>query len=151
MFTPEIWVLISFLCFVGFFGKKLYKTLAEQLDNYIADVTKKIEEAERIKEEAAELLKNACLRRDQQNEEIEMYKKQSEEKLQKLADANAKYIENLSLSFQRSFAKKVDADISKKVNMVRNNIIEQIVSHVEAKILQDKPKIRVSEDDLKKL
>ena len=59
MFTPELWILFSFLCFIAFFGKKLYKTIVEQLDSYIKGVEQKIQEAEDLKNEALDALKEA--------------------------------------------------------------------------------------------
>lgn len=151
MFTPEFWVLISFVFFVGFFGRKIYLKITGQLDEYIKSVSDKIAEAEKIKEEASVLLKNARLRQDKQQDEVGKYQKESEEKLRILDEANRNYMDNLVKNFQQSFDKKVEADIAKKVETVRNSIIEQIISDVEKKILEDKPKIRVLEEDLKKL
>lgn len=151
MFTPELWVLISFLCFVGFFGRKIYLKIVEQLDEYIKGISEKIAEAEKIKEEAAILLKEACSRRDKQQEEIDRYKKESEEKLKILNESNCRYMDALTKNFQQSFDKKVEADIAKKIDEAKNRIIEQVIFDVEKKILEDKPKIRVLEDDLKRL
>ena len=151
MFTPEFWVLISFLCFVGFFGQKIYRKVSEQLDEYIKGVSDKIVEAERIKDEAAALLKAAHQRREKQQEEIDQFKAESEKKLNILADVNRKYMDTLAQNFQKSFDKKVEADIAKKVEAVKSAIIEQVVSEVEKKVLGDKPKIRVLDDDLKRL
>lgn len=151
MFTPEMWVLISFLCFIGFFGRKIYLKIVEQIDEYIKGISEKIAEAEKIKEEASVLLKEACLRRDKQQEEVDRYKRESEQKLKILDESNRRYMDALTKNFQQSFDKKVEADIAKKIEETKNRIIEQVVFDVEKKILEDKPKIRVLEDDLKQL
>lgn len=151
MFTPEFWILISFVCFIAFLGRKIYSKVVAQLDSYISEVSGEIEEAEKIKEEAAEMLKSAYLRRDEQSTEVEQYKVESEQKLNRLAEANKKYIDSLAAGFQQSFEKNIQAVISKRVDGITNDIISKVINQLESEILQKKPKIRVSAKDLKKL
>lgn len=151
MFTPELWILFSFLCFIAFFGKKLYKTVVEQLDAYIKGVEQKIQEAEDLKNEALDALKEANKKKEEIEELIKAQHRASEEKITKLTAANEKYINHLTDSFRASFEKKVQADLSKRINEVKTSISDMVLRQLEKEILSKKPKIRVSKTDLERL
>lgn len=151
MFTPEIWVLLAFVCFVACFGRKLYKAVVDYIDLYIRNVKEKVDDAERLKNEATELLKQAYQKRDTVGQVIDELHIASKHKLEQLDKANTTYIDNLTVNFQKSFARKVEAAIAQKVEEVKNQVMEQVIFELEKRIIEEKPKIRVSRDDLSHL
>jgi len=54
--TPEFWVLIAFLLFLGGIGKKAYLALSQTLDNHRQKIAQHLSEAERLHDEALSLL-----------------------------------------------------------------------------------------------
>jgi F-type H+-transporting ATPase subunit b len=68
MFTPEFWVAVSFLILLGVFGYLgVHRSLAKALDERQARIRTELDEARRLKEEAAALLSD-YLRRQQDAE-----------------------------------------------------------------------------------
>ncbi len=151
MFTPEIWVLLAFVCFVVCFGRKLHKAVVDYIDLYIHNVKAKVDDAERLKKEATELLKQAYQKRDTVSQAIDELHIASKHRLELLEEANRTYLNNLTVNFQKSFDRKVEAVIAQKVEEVKNQVIEQVISELEKRIIEEKPKIRVSRDDLSHL
>ncbi|MBL8676990.1 MAG: hypothetical protein JNJ47_06190, partial [Alphaproteobacteria bacterium] len=54
--TPEFWVLIAFILFLFGFGKKIWAFLAQSLDEHRNKISRQLEEAERLCNEALSLL-----------------------------------------------------------------------------------------------
>ena len=54
--TPDFWVLISFIFFLGLFGKRGLAFLLKTLDQHRQKVTQQLDEAQRLHDEAFSLL-----------------------------------------------------------------------------------------------
>lgn len=54
--SPEFWILLAFLAFVGVIAKKGYRKITEVLDKRSAAIRDELDEAERLREEAQALL-----------------------------------------------------------------------------------------------
>ena len=76
----ELSVLGSFLIFLGLCIKKVWPLLAQSLDDHIEKVKNQINSAERLREESTAALTRANLSSANIQNEIENYKKRSEER-----------------------------------------------------------------------
>ena len=121
------------------------------LDNYISEIEGRINEAERLKDEAAVLLKEAYATRENVKNEIEKCKKESEERILNLKKENEDHIAQVEKRMNLSVAAGVQADLLKNKDEIFKKVSTLIASELEALIFERKPKIRINADGLDKL
>jgi F-type H+-transporting ATPase subunit b len=92
MFTPEFWVAFSFLALLALFGYiGVHRTLAKALDERQARIKAELDEARRLKEEAAALLTEYQRRQqDAEREAAQILATASAEAERAAAEASAK-------------------------------------------------------------
>lgn len=93
--SPEFWVFIAFLLFLGLFGRKGLSALNQLITDHQQKITQHLEEAQRLRDEAlsllnsykekhAEALEQAEKMMDLAKKEAAEFKKSSEEEFNKL-------------------------------------------------------------------
>lgn len=151
MFAAEVWVAVSFICFIALFGKKIYDIVISMLDNYILEIENRINEAERLKDEAAMLLKSANERKENVKAEIEACKKDAEERMHNLKRENEDHITQVEKRIKLSLAAGAKADLVRKTDKMFKRVAESVTRELEALIAERAPKIRINVNDLDKL
>ena len=61
---PQVWVAIAFVVFFILFGKKIWNALTAMMDQHAATVRGELAEAQRLRQEAEAMLKDASHRRE---------------------------------------------------------------------------------------
>jgi len=97
--TPEFWVFIAFVVFLGAVGKRAFAFLTQSLDEHSRTVAHQIEEAQRLHDEALSLLNS--------------YKKKHEEALKQAAKI-VSYAESEALEFKKSSEREFEKFIASK-------------------------------------
>jgi len=115
---PQFWVLVSFIIFVGIVFVFLRKMILTSLDNKIAEIKNRIDEAEKIKNEAQQALSEINKRQNDVKKEIELIQNESKEK-----------INFLELQFNEKLAEQ----INKKENLT-NVKIEQMTREANTQV-----------------
>jgi len=115
--TPEFWVFISFILFIGLFGKRGLAFVSQMLQEHRQKVTQQLEEAQRLHDEALSLLNSYQKKHEEALEhaekmiafaekEAEVFKKTSEEDFKKLlAQKEKALLERIALETAETKAK----------------------------------------------
>ena len=86
---PRNWVALAFIVFFALFGKKLWGAIAGMLDERAAKIRAELDEAARLRNEAAAMLKDAQARRDAAAEEAKQMLAGAKVEAARLAQAAA--------------------------------------------------------------
>ena len=96
---PTFWVLVSFLIFIGLIGKKVWVAACAALDSRSEKIKADLDEAEKLREEAQDLL--AQYQRKQRNAARE-----TEELISKARDEAEKYAELAKENLTKALARR---------------------------------------------
>ena len=97
--TPEFWVFIAFILFLGAVGKRAFAFLTQSLDEHSRKVAHQFEEAQRLHDEALSLLQS--------------YKKKHEEAIEQ-ATKIVSYAETEALESKKSSEREFEKFIASK-------------------------------------
>lgn len=111
--TPEFWVCIAFVLFIGLFGKRATVFITQILDQHRQKIAQQLDEAQHLHNEALKLL-NA-------------YKKKHEEALEQVSNIMAS-AEREALAFQKSS----EDEFQKVLIQKEKALLERIALEVEA-------------------
>lgn len=150
--TPEFWVLIAFVLFLFVFGKKIWTFLTQSLDEHRNKISRQLEEAERLQEEALSLL--------------EAYKQKHEEALKQAAEIIA-FAEEEALALKKEKEREFDHFMQQREKALlermenekeeikaafRKQILEEAIAHVERFLATQKDeKKKLTENALKEI
>ena len=146
----ELSVLASFLIFLGLCIKKVWPLLAKSLDDHIEKVRNQISSAEKLREESTAALARASLVSENIQNEIEDYKKRSEERISQLEKENQLYLRALREKAALSLNAQLSAELSKHKEMLVDRLADLIIKKLSDKIKDRSEEISFSEEDLKK-
>lgn len=151
--SPEIAVLISFILFSIAFYLKVYPLLQKMIGNYISDVQDKIEEAERLKDEASALLKEAYINKDNVEEIIAANKRLADARIEEIKRQNEAHLEVIKARYEASLKTQLDAELSRQKNILIHKLSDLLTEKLSEKIKNDNIEVglNVSKDDLLKL
>lgn len=96
--APEFWVALAFVIMVGLFGRKAWATIATGLDDKAETIRSRIDEAERLHQEAKELLAGYQRKQREAAEEAARISDHARAEAERLAARAAK---DLELGLQR--------------------------------------------------
>jgi F-type H+-transporting ATPase subunit b len=148
MFTPEFWVAVAFILFVGvliYFGT--HKMALDALDQRAARIKAELDEARRLKEEAQALLAEYVRKKDQAEREAAGIIEGAKAEAERLAvEAKAKSEEFLARRTKLAETKIAQAE-AQAVADVRNAAAEAAVAAAE-RVLSDTVKGSKLADDL---
>lgn len=111
--TPEFWVFVSFVLFIGLFGKRGLAFISQLLNEHRQKITQQLEEAQRLHDEALSLLNS--------------YKKKHEEAVEH-AKKMVAFAEQEALDFKKSS----EEEFKKLLTQKEKALLERI--HLETEI-----------------
>ena len=143
MLDATFWVAISFLLFIALLlYKKIPKIVLNQLDNKIAELKGKIDEAEILKSNSEKLLSNAQSKLEKSDDEnIEIQKK-----AQKISDDEIVVSKE---KMSRSLINKETAAYS-KIEQAKNDAINQVKKEATKIAIETVEKVLIENLDVKK-
>ena len=146
---PTFWVLVSFLIFIGLIGKKAWGALCEALDSRSEKIKTDLDEAEKLREEAQDLL--AQYQRKQRDaaretediiskarNEAEKYAEQAKDNLEKaltrreqLAVERITYAEKAAIDDVRRLAVDVAVEATRKIlsDEIKGDRADKLIDH----------------------
>lgn len=151
MFSAEVWVLIAFCCFFCFFGKKLYSALTTVCDEYSKKIEIRIADAEKLKENAAEMLSAAYSRKAEIEKSIEVMKAKSEFAVAVFKEDSEKHISLLKSRLEKELDEAVKAALNSRYEGIVKDLSANFTTELEALIEKKKPDIFIDVESLKKL
>jgi F-type H+-transporting ATPase subunit b len=87
--NPRFWVAVAFVIFAVLFWRRIWDALKGMLDKRIASVKAELAEAQRLREEAEAMLRDATARREHALDEAKALLDGAKAEAQRLADAAA--------------------------------------------------------------
>ncbi len=151
MMIAELSILGSFLFFLIFVIKKVWPLLMKNLDARIEDVKNQIDSAERLREKSSVTLARANQASLRIQEEIENYKRRSEERIAQLKEENQRYILALKEKAAASLNAQLNAELSKQKEILIDRLAELITERLSEKVKDQFSDISFTKEDLKKL
>ncbi len=151
MTIAELSILGSFLCFLFLVFKKVWPLLLKSLDDHIEKVKNKINSAEKLREESTAALTRANLARANIQNEIESYKRGSEERISQLERENQIYLRALREKAALSLNAQLSAELSKQKEILVDRLSDLIIEKLSEKIKDQSEEISFSKEDLKRL
>lgn len=150
---PEVAILISFVIFAVIFYFKVIPILKNMIDKYIMDVQKKIEDAEKIKDEASLLLKEAYVNKDSVDEVIAANKHLSDTRIAEIKRQNEEHLEVIKKRYEASLKKQLDAELVRQKNILINQLADLVIKKLSEKIKNEdyQAELNISRNDLLKL
>jgi F-type H+-transporting ATPase subunit b len=136
-FDTGIWVLISFLVFVGAFGRKLWSAMAGQLDTYIDKAKAQIAEAENLKLEATELLRAAEDHQKAIDEEVNKIKEAAQKEIATIEATSKKSLADLSARYEEKLNSRINDEIARQKQKLMENAFDSIANEIVKKVRQN--------------
>jgi len=96
--APEFWVGIAFVILIALFGRKIYRTIAAGLDARADAIRLRVEEAERLRDEAQEILADYQRKQNEAAKETEEMVQRAQDEAERLTKRS---VEDLERSLQR--------------------------------------------------
>tara|TARA_B100000029_G_scaffold410968_1_gene413118 strand:+ start:1047 stop:1532 length:486 start_codon:yes stop_codon:yes gene_type:complete len=143
---PQFWVFVSFLIFIAAIFNPIRKVLFTNLDNKIQEIKKSIDEAEKLKNQAQEILSEIEKRQNEVENEIENINQEAK---------------NNILSYEKKFNEKLSDQINKKKNLASvkidqitreaNNAVKQYVAETTISSIIDILEKKLDGDEKEKI
>jgi F-type H+-transporting ATPase subunit b len=134
----ETWVAITYLLVVIFLAKPVYRKLAAGLDGRRDKIKARLDEADRLRDEAQELLASYQKKQRDAKQEAESYLAQAKAEAERIAAQAAKDIEDLMARRQQQALDRIAQAEADAVRDVRNQAVDlaiEAASHLLAKSL----------------
>ena len=151
MTIAELSILGSFLCFLFLVFKKVWPLLTKSLDDHIEKVKAQINSAEKLREESAAALARASQTSANIQNEVENYKKRSEERISQLEKENQLYLRALREKATLSLNAQLSAELSKQKEILVGRLSDLIIKKLSEKMNDQSEEISFSKEDLKRL
>lgn len=135
--TPEFWVFVAFVILLLGLGKRAYVNLTQTLDTHRNSVSKRLEDAQRLHDEALSLLnsyktkhKEASLQADKilafSEAEIEEFKTSAKKDFKRFMTQKEKsLLERLEIEKQEAKSKLVKETVEAAINLVEQTLSEK--------------------------
>ena len=139
---PQFWVAVSFILFLAAIFNPVRKILVSSLDAQISEIKLKIDEAEKLKNDAQKTLNELKLREVEVEKEIEKLRSNSVKKINDLQEISSKklseQIEKRKILAENKIDLLIrDANLSIK-NYISNSAIEATTKILMNKLTTDK-------------
>ena len=139
---PQFWVAVSFILFLAAIFNPVRKILVSSLDAQISEIKLKIDEAEKLKNDAQKTLNELKLREVEVEKEIEKLRSNSVKKINDLQEISSKklseQIEKRKILAENKIDLLIrDANLSIK-NYISNSAIEATTKILINKLTTDK-------------
>ncbi len=147
----ELSILISFLCFLAIIIKKVWPLVINSLDGHIEKVKNQIDSAERLRSESTVSLAKANQVSAGIQNEVENYKKRSEERIAQLEIENQRYIQAMKEKMAVSLNAQLSAELSKQKELLVDRLADLIAEKLSERVKEQVCEVDFSKEDLKKL
>ncbi len=91
--TPEFWVAVAFVILIALVGNKIVRTISTGLDSRADSIRARVEEAEKLRDEAQELLATYQRQQNEAAEETEKMVEKAQPEAERLSQKAAAYLE----------------------------------------------------------
>lgn len=150
--SAEVTVVISFVVFCWLYAKKIYPLVTRGLDGHIDEIRNRIDEAERLKKQALEDLRQAYIRKDESEKFVIRSRHENEEKIRKLYADNEVILQELAKKQEAALNARLNAEFMKQKEGLFERVADLICDEVKDRIRsRGAPTVAFSKEDLKRL
>lgn len=143
--APEFWVALAFVIMVVLFGKRAWATIATGLDDRAETIKNRIEEAERLHQDAKELLASYQRKQREAAEEAARITEHAKAEARRVAERSAKDLEaGLKRREQQAMDRIARAE-AEAIEQVRLQVADLAVDATR-RVLQEKAVGRKADD-----
>ncbi len=144
--TPEFWVFIAFLCFLGIFGKKAYGFMIHALDDHRDKVAHQLEEAQRLQAEAENLLASYKMKHKDAVEQSKKIIAFAEAEATEFKKASQVEFERFMASKEKTLLERMAVEKEETIAHLRAQALDEAIGLVE-KFLAKNPKEKKKRTD----
>lgn len=150
--TPEFWVLIAFVLFLIVFGKKIMGFLTQSLDEHRNKISRQLEEAKRLHDEALSLLeayKQKHAEALKQAAEIIAF---AEEEALALKKEKEREFDHFMKQREKTLLERMENEKEETKAVFRKQILEEAITYIERFLeAQKDEKKELTENALKEI
>ena len=141
---PQFWVAVSFLLFIAAIFNPVRKILTSSLDAQIKDIKNKIDEVEKLKNEAQKALDELRERESKVEKEIQNLKLESEKRIAELKDISATKLTDQIEKRKILAENKIEQLVRDTNNSIKNYISSVAIEATRNILLQNLSKDKKS-------
>lgn len=150
--TPEFWVFISFLLFLGIFGKKGLSYLTQMLNNHREKITRQLEEAQHLHDEALSLLNSYKKKHDEALLHAEKIISEAESEALEFKKSSFQELDKLLAEKEKSILERIAIEKAEAKTNLKNQIVEEAIQIVEKTLQKEKKSQKeITKNALKKM
>lgn len=153
MFTsPEFWVFVAFIIFLGLFGKRAFLFLIQILDDHRDKVAQQLNEAQRLHDEAQSLLESYQKKHDEAVEQSKKIIAFAEAEANAFKIANQTEFERFMTSKEKTLLERIAVEKEEVISHLREQALDEAIALVENLFAKDsKERSQLTEDSLKEI
>lgn len=130
--TPDFWVLIAFILFLLFFGKKILSFLRQMLDEHQKKITHQIDEAIRLHDEAFNLLETYKKKHKETLKQAEDIISFAKEEANTLKREKEREFEKFMKQREKTLKERIKNEKEEAIAALRNQVLDEALEKVEA-------------------
>ena len=137
MSSPELWVLVAFVLFVGLGGRRIYLYITRFVDAYIQQVANQLEEVTRLHDEALSLLETYKAKHENAFTQVEEILAFAEKEVEHFkASSEQTYLE-FKEQKEKMFQERIDLDKKEILSKLRSETIAEAIKIIEKTLAAD--------------
>ena len=150
--TPEFWVFIAFLIFLGIFGKKAFVLLTQAIDGHREKVAYQLTEAQRLNDEALSLLNSYKKKHEEAIEQSKKIIALAEWEAQELKKTSQKEFEKFMSNKEKAILDRIEVEKEEAKSQLRDQVLNEAIAIIETHLLKDsKERTGLTDASLKEL
>jgi F-type H+-transporting ATPase subunit b len=150
--TPEFWVFIAFILFLGAVGKRAFAFLTQSLDEYSRKVAHQLEEAERLHDEALSLLNSYKKKHTEAIEQAAKIITYAETEALEFKKSSEHEFEKFMADKEKAFLERMTIEKEEAKNKLRQQAVDEAFTIVEKLLSKEsKEKKKLTEASLKEI
>jgi F-type H+-transporting ATPase subunit b len=150
--SPEFWVFVAFVIFLGIFGKKAFLFLIKILDDHRDKVAQQLNEAQRLHNEAQSLLESYQEKHDEAVEQSKKIIAFAEAEAKEFKKSNQDEFDRFMTSKEKTLLDRIAVEKEEVISQLREQVLDEAIALVENLFAKDsKEKSKLTEASLKEI
>ena len=133
--SPNFWVLVAFVLFFLIFGKKMFSFLREVLGEHKNKISRQLDEAQRLQEEAFQLLETYKKKHQDAMKQAEDILSFAQEEAATLKREKELEFEKFMKQREKTFHERIENEKEEAIASLRKQVLDEAIQKVEAFLL----------------
>ncbi|MBA3813425.1 MAG: hypothetical protein H0X26_02870 [Alphaproteobacteria bacterium] len=135
--TPDFWVFVAFVLFLGFFGKRAMVFLAQHLDQHRQKIAQQLEEAQHLHDEALSLLNSYKKKHEDAVEQANQIMARAEREALAFQKSSEIEFQKLLAQKEKALLDRIAMDTEATTTKLRNQVVDEAFAIVENLLSKD--------------